>query len=146
MGSSQSSHESGGSDNDRASVGSTAVTGEESYPNSTARSISHQHPQSPPTRESPAAAGLSGMPLVHHVCRKKKRLYDTCVAKHYQHFVVGTTTSAMGSLHQEDACGDRFDAYRECILKGIKKEIWDKQGLPPPGEGSPLAEVIEDDE
>ena len=92
------------------------------------------------------------MPLVHHVCRKKKRLYDNCVAKHYQNFVLGTTSTAAmidggrePSLKQEDACGDRFEAYRECILKGIKKEIWDKQGLPPPGEGSPLAEVAEDD-
>lgn len=98
------------------------------------------------------------MPLVHHVCRKKKRRYDNCVVKHYQNFISGTTTTSTAAmlvdgdggrepsltLKQEDACGDRFEAYRECILKGIKKEVWDKQGLPPPGEGSPLAEVADE--
>lgn len=49
-------------------------------------------------------------------------------------------------MHQADVCGDKFERYRECILKGIKKEIWDKQGLPPPLEGSPLAEVMEDEQ
>jgi len=82
------------------------------------------------------------MPLVHYVCRKKKRSYDTCVSNHYQQFVAGSGES----LKQGEVCGDKFDLYRECILKGIKKEVWDKQGLPPPGEGSPLAEVEDHDE
>ena len=105
-----------------------------------------------PRQYKPHSSGMSGMPLVHHVCRKKKRVYDTCVSKHYQNFVAGTPTSTSmvdggeaPSLKQEDVCGDRFEAYRECILKGIKKEIWDKQGLPPPGEGSPLAEIADNE-
>jgi len=86
---------------------------------------------------------LSGMPLVHHVCRKKKRRYDACASQHYQQFVAGSTAA----LHQTEVCGDKFEAYRMCILKGIKKEVWDKQlDLPPPGEGSPLAEVLEDED
>ena len=78
-----------------------------------------------------------GMPLVHYVCRKKKKSYDVCVSNFYRRdFLNGA------SLNQEEVCGDKFDLYRTCVLKGIKREIWDRQHhLPPPKEGSPLAEV-----
>jgi Uncharacterised protein family (UPF0203) len=87
-----------------------------------------------------------GMPLVHYVCRKKKKSYDKCVSQWYSNdFLTGNGSS----LNQEDVCGSKFEAYRTCVLKGIKKEIWDKQNLPPPKEGSLLAEVaniVDDDE
>lgn len=80
------------------------------------------------------------MALVNYRCRKKKRAYDRCVGDWYsREFMTGQ------SMHQADVCEDRFQAYRECMLKGIKKEIWDKQGLPPPKEGSPLAEIDDDE-
>lgn len=83
-----------------------------------------------------------GMSLVHYVCRKKKSKYDKCVKTWYsKEFMTGA-----GSLNQEEVCGDTFEAYKSCILKGIRKEIWDKQGLPPPAEGSPLAEFDHGDE
>ena len=44
---------------------------------------------------------------------------------------------------QEEKCGHIFEAYRECYLKGIQKEVWEKKGLPPPKEGSILADFIE---
>lgn len=50
-----------------------------------------------------------------------------------------------GTLNQEEVCGDKFDDYRTCILRGIRREVWDKQGLPPPSDASPLAEVEEED-
>jgi Uncharacterised protein family (UPF0203) len=79
-----------------------------------------------------------GMPLVNYVCRKKKKSYDKCVSNWYNNdFLTGNGSS----LNQEDVCGSKFELYRTCVLKGIKKEIWDKQNLPPPKEGSPLAEV-----
>lgn len=82
------------------------------------------------------ASLLSGMPLVHYKCRKRKKLYDRCVTRWYsQEFLPGK------SVDQEAVCGDLFDNYRTCMLKGIKKEIWQKQGLQPPKEGSPLDEV-----
>ena len=81
-----------------------------------------------------------GMPLVNYVCRKKKKSYDKCVSQWYStDFLTGNGSS----LNQEDVCGSKFEAYRTCVLKGIKKEIWDKQNLPPPKEGSPLAEVAD---
>ena len=87
-----------------------------------------------------------GMPLVNYVCRKKKKSYDKCVSQWYSSdFLTGNGSS----LNQEDVCGTKFEAYRMCVLKGIKKEIWDKQNLPPPKEGSLLAEVTnlaEDDD
>jgi hypothetical protein len=83
---------------------------------------------------------LSGMDLVNHKCRRRKRVYDKCVAAHYKNFLGGK------SLDQEEACGEKYEAYRNCTLKGIKKEIWDKEGLPPPKEGSFLSELDDDDE
>jgi Uncharacterised protein family (UPF0203) len=92
-----------------------------------------------PTAAAAAAAeaatnGLTGMALVNHRCRKPERRYRRCVSDYYsREFVTGRS--------MEQDCQDKFDAYRECVLRGIKSEIWDKQGLPPPKEGSPLAEL-----
>lgn len=89
---------------------------------------------------SGGSQGLSGMPLVHHQCRRVKRKYDICVRRWYsKEFMTGE-----GTLSQEEACGDHFDDYRSCILRGIRKEVWDKEGLPAPSEMSPLADVAED--
>jgi len=79
------------------------------------------------------------MDLVNHVCRKKKAKYDRCVSRWYnREFVVGK------SMDQEEACGAKFEAYRECVLKGIRRELWDDDKWGPPKDGSPLAEVIDD--
>ena len=79
------------------------------------------------------------MALVKHKCRKKEKVYRKCVSDWYTNeFITGK------SLYQEESCGDKFETYRMCILKGVKKEILDKQGFPPPQEGSLLAEL--DDE
>lgn len=85
---------------------------------------------------------MSGMKLVHYVCRKRKKIYDECVSNWYSNeFIVGK------SINQEEECGDKFELYRTCILKGVKQEVWDKQyQLPPPHENSPLMEIIVDDE
>lgn len=86
------------------------------------------------------SSSLSGMPLVHYTCRKRKKVYDKCVKQWYsREFLPGK------SVDQDEACGDLFENYRTCVLKGIRKEVWDKQGLPAPKEGSPLAEVEEED-
>lgn len=82
---------------------------------------------------------LSGMNLVHHVCRKRKIIYDNCSSNWYKtEFMTGK------SLHQGEICGDKFDLYRKCILKGIRKEIWEKKyNLPTPKDGSPLLDIDE---
>jgi Uncharacterised protein family (UPF0203) len=107
------------------------------------------HPDSPDQSADTAAVieyhdpnrPNGGMPLVHYVCRKKKRAYDKCVSSWYsKEFITGA-----GSLNQEEVCGEKFEVYKNCVLKGIRKEIWDKQGLRPPTDGSPLAEVDLDD-
>lgn len=84
-----------------------------------------------------------GMDLVNHECRKGKRAYNKCVNTWYSKgFITGNTST----LNQEEACGDLFDEYRACVLRGIRREYWDKEGLPPPDESSPLADVsVEDD-
>jgi hypothetical protein len=82
---------------------------------------------------------LTGMALVKHQCRKKEKAYRSCVSEWYtKEFMTSK------SLYQAEACGDKFEVYRACVLKGVKREIWDKQGLPPPEEGSLLAELEEE--
>lgn len=91
------------------------------------------------TRSTPATGAtrsnnLTGMALVNHQCRKPERRYRKCLNDYYsREFVAGRS--------MEQGCEDKFEAYRGCVLRGIKSEIWDKQGLPPPKEGSPLAEL-----
>lgn len=78
------------------------------------------------------------MDLVNYNCRKKNKAYQKCIRKWYStEFLPGKSVS------QEDACGDKFEAYRECILTGVKQEIWEKKGLPPPKDGSLLADFME---
>jgi hypothetical protein len=87
------------------------------------------------------ANNLKGMALVNYKCKKRKKKYDKCASDWYnKQFMTGK------SMNQEEICGDLFENYRTCILKGIRVEVWDKQGLPPPKEGSALAEVEEEDD
>lgn len=98
--------------------------------------------QSSKSKTASSKPPLTGMALVNHQCRKPKRKYDKCVARWYKReFLTG-----QGTLNQSEACGDVFETYRICILKGIKREVWDKNGYPPPLEGSPLAELDDDDD
>jgi hypothetical protein len=77
------------------------------------------------------------MALVNHSCRKSKRRYHRCLSEFYSRdFMTGRS--------MEQDCHGPFEAYRECILRGIRTEVWDKQGLPPPKEGSPLSELDRD--
>jgi hypothetical protein len=86
------------------------------------------------------ASNLSGMDLVNYKCAKKKARYDKCSSDFYQkEFLTGK------SMSQAEVCDDKYQAYRTCVLKGIKIEIWDEQNLPPLKEGSPLLEVMDDD-
>lgn len=80
------------------------------------------------------------MALVNHKCRKKKARYDRCVRDFYREFM------AAKSMDQEEACGEKFEAYRECVLRGIKKEVWNEERWGKPGENSPLSEVDDGDE
>jgi hypothetical protein len=91
-------------------------------------------------KDESEANGLKGMALVNYKCKKRKKKYDKCASEWYnKQFMTGK------SMNQEEVCGDLFENYRTCILKGIRSEVWDKNGLPPPLEGSPLSEVEEDD-
>jgi len=78
------------------------------------------------------------MPLVNYVCRQKKKRYDDCVAGWYK-------GEFLQSKSLEQPCDDLFEIYRTCMLKGIRKEVWDKQGLGDPGENSPLSEIDEEE-
>jgi Uncharacterised protein family (UPF0203) len=69
------------------------------------------------------AKSLSGMDLVHYKCRRKHKAYQTCIKKWYK----GEFLEAK-SLDQDEVCGESFERYRKCVLKGIRKEIFDKQG------------------
>jgi Uncharacterised protein family (UPF0203) len=66
---------------------------------------------------------LSGMDLVNYKCRRKHKAYKTCLSNWYK----GEFLEAK-SLDQDEVCGESFERYRKCVLKGIRKEIFDKQG------------------
>jgi hypothetical protein len=98
----------------------------------------HERPTSS-KRASPKSS-LSGIALVEHRCRRKKRLYNKCVADHYTNrFLTGK------SIDPEDAdCDTLFDSYKQCYMKGLLRERA-KQNLPPPREGTMLYEFMEEE-
>jgi Uncharacterised protein family (UPF0203) len=139
MGSTQSRSSSKDASNIPPSVESSRLSRENPVPND-AVSTAADNTATTTIEYHDANRPEGGMPLVHYVCRKRKQTYDKCVKTWYsKEFMTGA-----GSLNQEEVCGDAFEAYKSCILKGIRKEIWDKEGLPPPAEGSPLADVVDD--
>jgi len=81
---------------------------------------------------------LTGIDAVNYRCRKKKATYDKCVSNWYnERFLQGK------SIDQEEECGVVFEIYRQCYLKGIKREFFDK-GNKAPKEGSLLAEELDE--
>lgn len=79
----------------------------------------------------------TGIDLVNYRCRKKKATYDKCVSKWYNgRFLTGK------SINQEEECGDLFDIYKQCYMKNLKKEFFDK-GKKQVKEGSFLAEELD---
>ncbi|EEC47482.1 predicted protein [Phaeodactylum tricornutum CCAP 1055/1] len=69
------------------------------------------------------ASQLSGVPLIEYKCRKKEKAWKNCVKNFYtEQFLPGQ------SMDQETYCGEKFEAYRRCYLRGMKKVIWDKKG------------------
>lgn len=81
---------------------------------------------------------LEGMALIQYKCRKSKAKYETCVSDWYgKEFMKGDYAN------QEEACGELFETYKKCVLKGVRKEFWGKNDKPK--EGSFLSE-LEDDE
>ena len=79
----------------------------------------------------------TGIFAVNYRCRKKKAAYDKCVSKWYnQRFLQGK------SINQEEECGELFEIQKQCYLKGIKREFFDKQNKTPK-EGSLLAEELD---
>ena len=80
----------------------------------------------------------TGIDLVNHKCRKKKAAYDKCVSQWYrEQFLVGK------SINQEEECGDLFDIYKQCYMKHLKREFFDK-GQKKVKEGSILSEELEE--
>lgn len=81
---------------------------------------------------------LTGVALIEHKCRKKKRAWSKCVSDHYeQKFLPGK------ALEPEEDCGTLFDVYRTCYMKGMLHER-QRMGAPPPKEGTMLYEFMED--
>ena len=80
----------------------------------------------------------TGIDLVNHKCRKKKAAYDKCVSNWYrEQFLVGK------SINQEEECGELFDIYKQCYMKHLKREFFDK-GHKQVKEGSILSEELDE--
>ena len=81
----------------------------------------------------------TGIDLVNHKCRKKKAVYDKCFSQWYSdRFLTGK------SINQEEECGEFFEAYRQCYMKKLKREFFDK-GQKKVKEGSMLAEELDEE-
>ncbi|KAG7337494.1 UPF0203 domain containing protein [Nitzschia inconspicua] len=91
-------------------------------------------------KQPPTTVGLTGVALIEHKCRKKKRAWGACVKQHYeQKFLPGQ------SLEPEEAdCDDLFESYRRCYMKGLLKQRQEK-GMEPPKEGTMLHEFMEEE-
>ena len=140
MGSSQSSTSSSTS-----SSGATTPSSSSAIPTKTT-TIQESPPTSDPTtsisnssdnnNKSNKQPKLTGIDLVNYKCRKKKFLYDKCKSEFYSgDFLTGK------NLYQEEKCGDIFETYRQCYLKNLKREFFDKKNKKPK-EGSILAEEL----
>lgn len=85
---------------------------------------------------------LNDFAKVQYKCRKKKKRYNKCFNYWYSAgFLAGKDMEGSSA----DKCEDQFEAYRLCVLMGLKRQR-DEEGLPPPKEGSILSEVYEYDD
>lgn len=78
----------------------------------------------------------TGIDLVNHKCRKKKAAYDKCFSQWYRDKFL-----AAKSIDQEAECGELFDIYKQCYMKHLKREFFDK-GQKKVKEGSFLSEEL----
>jgi hypothetical protein len=93
--------------------------------------------QRPPTKRKHKKP-LTGFAAVQHKCRRKKKEYDTCYGELYGGFVSAKETDTSG-------CEELFDDWRECVLRGMKKDR-DRRGVKTPlNPESMLAELEGDD-
>eukprot|EP00525_Craspedostauros_australis_P001087 CAMPEP_0198124242 /NCGR_PEP_ID=MMETSP1442-20131203/39505_1 /TAXON_ID= /ORGANISM="Craspedostauros australis, Strain CCMP3328" /LENGTH=143 /DNA_ID=CAMNT_0043783611 /DNA_START=131 /DNA_END=562 /DNA_ORIENTATION=- len=84
--------------------------------------------------------GLTGVRLVEYRCRKSRKAWNGCVSEIYNgKFLSGE------SMEPEGDCDDLFERYRTCYMRGMLKQR-QKQGLPPPKEGTMLHEFMEEEE
>ena len=112
-------------------------TSDEAATETSSRQRGSSRPPPRPPVADPKEKTLSGMDLVNYKCRRKHKAYKTCVKQWYQ----GEFLSAK-SVDQDEACAHEFERYQKCVLKGIRKEVYEKQfGGRPPLPDSPLAEL-----
>jgi hypothetical protein len=81
-----------------------------------------------------------GMALIQYRCRSSKAKYEKCVSDWY-----GNEFMKGDYANQEEACGDLFEMYKKCVLKGVRKEFWGNK-KEKPKEGSFLSELEDDEE
>ncbi len=90
---------------------------------------------------------LTGFALVEYKCRKKRMRYDKCHKQKHSAFVVGsklTSTSAKGEV-EERSCDDLFEAYKDCIYKGMLDDR-KKRGIKQASPESALGDFYDEDE
>ena len=65
---------------------------------------------------------LTGFALVEYKCRKKRAKYDNCYKYKHSAFVAGSRLTDKDGEVDETSCEDLFDAYKDCIYKGMLKD------------------------
>lgn len=81
----------------------------------------------------------TGFAAVQHKCRRKKAAYDKCYAGLYGGFVSAKETDTSD-------CDELFDDWRECVLRGMKKDRERRGVTTPLNKESMLAELDDDDD
>ncbi|CAB9499674.1 expressed unknown protein [Seminavis robusta] len=109
--------------------------GSESVPVASATDSNVTTPPRQPRASKPKRTGIDA---VNHKCRKKKAAYDKCFSEWYNERFL-----QLKSINQEEECGELFETYKQCYMKGMKREFFDK-GQKKPKEGSLLAEELDE--
>ena len=138
MGSSQSVPAAGAQEGTATSGATASINNMKSLPQQAAGTKDPQQAASNVNKDSSKKKKRTGFDLVQYKCRRRKAAYDKCYGDWYSKKFLTAE-----DINRDESCDDLFEKWRECILRGMLKER-ERQGLPPPKEGSILGEFIEE--
>mmetsp|Transcript_20882 Transcript_20882/g.26352 ORF Transcript_20882/g.26352 Transcript_20882/m.26352 type:complete len:136 (+) Transcript_20882:133-540(+) len=94
-------------------------------------------------KKAPPPKNLTGFALVEYKCRKKRTRYDRCYRQKHSAFVVGSQITLDSGEADENPCDDLFEAYKDCIYKGMLNDR-KKRGIKQASPESALGDYDED--
>ncbi len=100
-----------------------------------------------PKKKKGSPKNLKGYALIEYKCRKKRAKYDQCYRQTHSAFVVGKKLfdTDGDEIDHKASCEELFEAYKDCIYKGMMKDRKDR-GLSAAKPESALGDYFEEDE